>query len=181
MEVNPMFKGRARRRATASFAAAALVVLLASMPTREAVTGGAGRTWSRTVTPYNDAGGNFGRTVTTTCPNGQTATSTFKRSVSNGTITNSRSTTGYTTSGTLSFGDFWNLPCKGWPLTRSQEQKHPVGDWAWHCPKSHHTSTSGNKSCRWGAHEKWVPADGRTTVRIFVRTRRSKPALLGST
>ncbi|HUB16137.1 MAG TPA: hypothetical protein VMB34_29600 [Acetobacteraceae bacterium] len=60
--------------------------------------------WNHSVTNYNNGGGNFGRTVTTTRPDGQTATSSFNRSVSNGTITDSHTYTGFngrTASGTL--------------------------------------------------------------------------------
>ena len=58
-------------------------------------TGPSGRTFSRTVTPYNNGGGNVGRTVTQTRPDGQTATGSFSRTVSNGTITDTRTDTGY--------------------------------------------------------------------------------------
>jgi hypothetical protein len=58
-------------------------------------TGGGGRTYSAASTHYNDGGGNFGRTTTLTGPGGKTATRTFNRSASNGTITDTRSATGF--------------------------------------------------------------------------------------
>jgi hypothetical protein len=58
-------------------------------------TGGAGRTYSHSVTSYNNGGGNVGRTFTTTGPNGKTATNSFNRSVGDGTITDSRTVTGF--------------------------------------------------------------------------------------
>ncbi|HEY6452404.1 MAG TPA: hypothetical protein VIX87_07375 [Steroidobacteraceae bacterium] len=54
-----------------------------------------GRTYSHSATHYNHGGGNFGRTATTTGPNGASASSTFSRSVSGNTITDSRTVTGF--------------------------------------------------------------------------------------
>lgn len=51
--------------------------------------------WSRTTVSHHNGGGNRGHTTTLTRPNGKTATRTFNQSVSNGTITDSRSVTGF--------------------------------------------------------------------------------------
>jgi hypothetical protein len=58
-------------------------------------TGRGGRPYDRSVTSYNNGGGNLGRTFTTTAPNGKTATNSFNRSVNDGTITDSRTVTGF--------------------------------------------------------------------------------------
>jgi hypothetical protein len=61
-------------------------------------------TYSRTFTPSDNGGGNFGRTITATRPNGATATSSFNRRVTNWTITDSRAITGFngaTSTGTV--------------------------------------------------------------------------------
>lgn len=71
-----------------------------------------GGTWSRTVAPYHNGGGNFGRTVTTTRPNGKTATSTFNRTVSNGTITDTHTHTGF--NGKTSSTTLTRTPGQGW-------------------------------------------------------------------
>jgi hypothetical protein len=80
-------------------------------------TGRAGRTHSRTYTPYNNGGGNFGRTITATRPNGQTATSSLNRSVNNGTITDTRTVTGF--NGTTSTGTLTRTPGQGGTITRT--------------------------------------------------------------
>jgi hypothetical protein len=80
-------------------------------------TGRAGSTYSRTFTPYNNGGGNFGRTIIATRPNGQTSTSTFNRSVSGGTITDSRTMTGF--NGMTSTGTLTRTPGQGGTLTRT--------------------------------------------------------------
>jgi hypothetical protein len=80
-------------------------------------SGRAGRTYSRSFTPYNNGGGNFGRTVTATRPNGATATSTFNRSVSNGTITDNRTITGF--NGATSTGTLTRTPGQGGTVTRT--------------------------------------------------------------
>lgn len=54
-----------------------------------------GRTYSAATTHYNDGNGNLGRTTTLTGPNGKTDTRTFNQSVSDGTITDARSVTGF--------------------------------------------------------------------------------------
>ncbi len=100
------YRGFASRCCTTGLALAALAAISPHHAQARGwrFRGSRGGVWSRTVTPYHYGGGNFGRTVTTTRPNGQTATSSFSRSVSNGTITDSRSFTGYngaTASGTL--------------------------------------------------------------------------------
>jgi hypothetical protein len=59
------------------------------------VGGRYGGSWTRSVSAYHNGGGNFGRTVTTTRPDGRTATRSFSRSVQNGTITDTRTTTGF--------------------------------------------------------------------------------------
>jgi hypothetical protein len=86
--------------------AATLIIFLAPQADARgrSLTGPRGGTWSRTVTPYHNGGGNFGRTITTTRPDGQTAASSFNRSVSNGTVTDTHNFTGFngkTTSETL--------------------------------------------------------------------------------
>ncbi len=58
-------------------------------------TGRGGRTYDRSVTSYNNGGGNVGRTFTTTGPNGKTAINSFNRSVNDGTITDNRTVTGF--------------------------------------------------------------------------------------
>lgn len=90
-----MRQGLSGRLLATGLAATALSVLL--------VHGADARTWSfsgrhggsRTVTTYHNGGGNYGRTATTTRPDGQTRTSTFNQSVNNGTITDSRSISGF--------------------------------------------------------------------------------------
>src|SRR5262249_12475057 len=79
------------------FAASAIFVFTAQHAEARSwsVTGRGGRTYSRTITPYTNGDGNFGRTITATRPNGQTATRSFNRSVSDGTITDSRTITGF--------------------------------------------------------------------------------------
>lgn len=57
--------------------------------------GRGGRTYSRSYTHYNNGGGNLGRTVTATRPNGKTATSSFNRSVTNGVISDTHTVTGF--------------------------------------------------------------------------------------
>jgi hypothetical protein len=100
-----MFEGPVGRRLGACLAAAVIVLPASHAVARGwAFRGWGGRGYSRSVTAYNNGGGNFGRTVTTTGPGGRTATSAFNRSVSNGTITDSRTFTGFngdTASGTL--------------------------------------------------------------------------------
>ena len=54
-----------------------------------------GGTWTRSAAHYNSGGGNAGRTLTSTRPDGQTASSTVNRSVNDGTISTNRSVTGY--------------------------------------------------------------------------------------
>ena len=80
-------------------------------------TGRAGGTVSRTVTPYNNGGGNFGRTTSTTRPNGSTATTAFNRSVNDGTITDSRTVTGF--NGATSTGTLTRTPGQGGTVTRT--------------------------------------------------------------
>lgn len=97
---------RTARRAPVAILAAAVSCLLAHPADARSwsATGPRGGTWNRTVSPFSNGGGNFGRTVTTTRPNGATATSNFSRSVSNGTITDMKTVTGFngaTRSGTL--------------------------------------------------------------------------------
>jgi hypothetical protein len=90
-------------------AACLMLAALLLLPVQQAHAGRWGRSdrkagWSRSVSVYRNGGGNFGRTTTITRPNGQTATRTFNRSVSNGTITDTHSATGFdgkTRSGTL--------------------------------------------------------------------------------
>jgi hypothetical protein len=83
-----------RNRIAASLAVIALL-LLASLHADAAGRWAFARrgAWSRTTTSYHDGGGNRGHTTTLTRANGQTATRTFNRSVSNGTITDTRSVT----------------------------------------------------------------------------------------
>jgi hypothetical protein len=50
---------------------------------------------SRSSSHYNNGGGNYGGTVTTTRPDGQTAIGTFNRTDNNGTITTNRDYTGF--------------------------------------------------------------------------------------
>ena len=83
-----------------SLSAGAVVaaILLAASPAmaRSASwTGPHGGVWNRNVTHYNNGGGNFGRTVSTTRPNGKTATESFNRSVDDGKITDTKDVTGY--------------------------------------------------------------------------------------
>ena len=81
-----------------SASAAVAALLLAASPAMArhvAWTGPHGGAWNRSVTHYNNGGGNVGRTVATTRPNGKTATGTVNRGVSNGTITDTRNYTGY--------------------------------------------------------------------------------------
>jgi hypothetical protein len=81
----------------AGVAAVAFSALLAQPAAARSwsATGQGGRTLSRTVTPYNNGGGNFGRTATTTGPNGNTVTNQATRTNNgNGTYTGSRTVTG---------------------------------------------------------------------------------------
>ena len=84
---------------TAPAIAAALATILGLAQPASArgwtATGAGGRTVSHTVTPYNNGGGDFGRTATTTGPNGNTASRTYSHSVNDGTITNTRTATGF--------------------------------------------------------------------------------------
>jgi len=50
--------------------------------------------WTGTASSYHNGAGNRGGTVTATRPNGSTATASYSRSVSNGTISGTRSATG---------------------------------------------------------------------------------------
>jgi|HubBroStandDraft_2_1064218.scaffolds.fasta_scaffold315922_2 hypothetical protein len=90
-----MSRGFATRRVAASLGAAALAILVAHPALARSVSVTGPRGGTRSVTTFNHGGGNFGRTVTRTRPDGQTATSSFNRSVNNGTITDSRSVTGF--------------------------------------------------------------------------------------
>lgn len=93
-----MFKALVSRPIAAAIVAAALVILpiqRAAAARSWTAVGRHGGVWSGTVSSYHNGGGNFGRTTTTTRPNGKTRTTTFNRSVSNGTITDSRTVTGY--------------------------------------------------------------------------------------
>ena len=101
-----MEKGLATRRLVAALAAATLTLFLAQHADA--------RSWrrgGRTVTLYNNGGGNVGRTVTRARPNGPTATSMFNRSVSNGTIIDSRSFTGF--NGRTASGSLTRTPGEG--------------------------------------------------------------------
>jgi hypothetical protein len=51
--------------------------------------------WTGTASSYHNGGGNRGGTVTATRPNGKTATASYSRSVSNGTISATHSVTGF--------------------------------------------------------------------------------------
>jgi hypothetical protein len=94
-EAKPMFEGRAQRRVAASVAAIGALLLLAAHAEARSwsYTGRGGRTWSRTVTPYNNGGGNFGRTVTTTRPAGTTTRQFSQTNNGNGTFTDTRTAT----------------------------------------------------------------------------------------
>jgi hypothetical protein len=80
-------------------------------------TGRGGRTYSRSYTHYNNAGGNVGRTVTTTRPNGKTATSSFSRSVNNGVITDTHTYTGF--NGRTATGTLTRTPGEGGTATHT--------------------------------------------------------------
>jgi hypothetical protein len=87
-----------RFRCTAGGLTALALLALANPPAAArgwSFGGPRGGVWNRSVTHYSNGAGNFGRTVTATRPDGQTATSTINRSVSNGTVTDTRSYTGF--------------------------------------------------------------------------------------
>ena len=92
-----MLERLAWRRLSVGVAMVALAVPLAGQAEARtrSVTGRNGGTWTRSVSHYNNGGGDLGRSVTTTRPDGQSATRTFDRDVSGGTITDSRTVTGY--------------------------------------------------------------------------------------
>lgn len=92
-----MLQGLAWRRLAVGAAAVALTLPLAGKAEARSwsVTGRNGGTWNRSVSHYNHGGGDLGRTVTTTRPDGRSATRTFDRSASGGTITDSRTVAGY--------------------------------------------------------------------------------------
>jgi hypothetical protein len=90
-----MPEGRAQRRVAASVAAAAVLLLLTAHAEARSwsYTGRGGRTWSRTVAPYNNGNGNFGRTTTTTGPAGTTTRQFSQTNNGNGTFTDTRTVT----------------------------------------------------------------------------------------
>jgi hypothetical protein len=103
-----------RSRCTASCLTAAALLALASPQAAArgwSFGGPRGGLWNRSVTHYNNGGGNFGRSVTTTRPDGQTATSTFNRTVSDGSITDTRRYTGF--NGATSTGTLTRTPGQG--------------------------------------------------------------------
>ena len=107
-------------RATAMCAVIAIAALISSADAEarsRTVTGRGGGTWTRTVTPYNNGGGNFGRTITTARPDGASASRSFDRSISNGTITDSRTTTGF--NGAMSSTTLTRTPGEGGSLTHT--------------------------------------------------------------
>lgn len=117
-----MFKQPVSRRLAAFVAAVDLVVLLCPHAEARGLFGrgfgGAG--YSRSVTRYNNGGGNFGHTTTFTGPGGKTATSTVNRSVSNGTITTNRTVTGpngqtFTSTATHGSPGSWGPPAPTGP------------------------------------------------------------------
>jgi hypothetical protein len=57
------------------------------------VTGRGGRTYSHSVTHYNNGSGNFGRTATTSTPNGMATRQFTQTNNGNGTYTDTRSAT----------------------------------------------------------------------------------------
>lgn len=127
-----------RHLATALIATVAVTVVTPRADARGwSFTGRFGRTFGRTVTPYNYGGGNFGRSITATRPDGRTATSTFNRSVSNGTISDSRTITGF--NGATSTGTFTRTPGQGWTATRTGP-----GDQARSASASHYNNGDGN-------------------------------------
>ena len=97
MEITPMLTRHSIRATAAGLAAAIFIFFVADRADARgwSFTGGGGRTFSHTVTPYSNGGGNFGRTATTTLPDGRTRTSTFNRTNTNGTIATTRSVTGF--------------------------------------------------------------------------------------
>ena len=89
-----------KTRNTAITAAALLLALSLTLATRQADAGQrwvAGRrgAWSGTVSSYRNGGGNRGWSATATRPNGKTASANYSRTVSNGTISSTRSVTGF--------------------------------------------------------------------------------------
>jgi hypothetical protein len=97
-------------------AAVSLVLFTAHADARSwSFTGPPGGTWGRSVTRYNNGGGNFGRVATTTRPDGQTATRAFSRSTNNGTITDSRAFTGF--NGASTHKSFTRTPGQGGTAT----------------------------------------------------------------
>ena len=84
------------RAICAALIGAAVLLTASSANARHTtITGPNGGVYGRSVNHYNNGGGNLGRTVSATRPNGQTATKSFNRSVSNGTITDTKTVTGF--------------------------------------------------------------------------------------
>ena len=112
-----------RRILARSMSAAVVFTSLTVMCAAQAQAGGwsytgrGGRTYSRSYTHYNNGGGNLGRTVTATRPNGKTAASSFNRSVNNGVITDTHSVTGF--NGRTATGTLTRTPGQGGTATRT--------------------------------------------------------------
>lgn len=93
--------------------------------------------FSGSVTRYNYGGGNFGRTVTATRPDGQTASRTFNRSVNNGVVTDSRSVTGF--NGATATGTLTRTPGQGWSANYTGR-----GGQSWSASRSPYNDGNGN-------------------------------------
>jgi hypothetical protein len=158
-----MFTRITVRRAMASLAAGAFVILLA--PHADArgwtVAGRNGKTYSRAVTPYNNGGGNVGRTATTTRPNGQTATTTFNRSVNNETVTDSRTVSGF--NGATASSTATRTPGQGVSATHTGP-----GGQTYSATTAHYNNGNGNVG-----HTTTVNGPAGTTTKQLTQTNNS--------
>ena len=115
--------------------------------------------WSRTTTSYHDGGGNRDRTTTLTRANGQTSTRTFNRSVSNGTITDTRSVTSF--NGATRSATTTRTPGQGRTTTYTGRDGRTYS-----AATTHYNDGNGNL----GRTTTYTGSNGKTSTRTLNRT-----------